>query len=149
MKPKTVIRKEKSAYRENVAGSYTNRNMKKSWDGIRFMSGHTKKPDCRHFPATNMANNIANDIDKIYNHFDEHDFSAEQHKLQTSLSTPGSKIAVSEREDREHFEKLCLSNGAGPDNLASKTLKYSATKLSLIFPYIINLSIKIGQVVQL
>ena len=93
MQLQKAIRMEKSAYREKIKGSFTSKNMKKTWDGILLMSGHAKKPNCRHFTATNIQ--YANDLKNFYNRFDEHDFSAELHNLQTSLSTTDCNIAVS------------------------------------------------------
>ena len=72
----------------------------KTWHGIRIMGGHAKKPNCRHFPATNIQ--YVNDLINVYNRFDEHDFFAQLRKLQTSLSPPVSNTAVSEREVKQH-----------------------------------------------
>ena len=92
------------------------------WDGIRLMSGYSSNSKSCHLPTT--STDYANDLNKFFNRFDEHDFSKELHGLQTLLSDVDCNIVVSESEVRRHFINLNPSKGAGPDNVSSKVLKH-------------------------
>ena len=118
--------------------------MKRVWDGIRLMSGYCNNSKSCHLPTT--STDYANDLNKFFNRFDEHDFSKELHGLQTLLSDVSCNIVVSESEVRRHFINLNPSKGAGPDNVSSKVLKHCAIELSRVFTHIYNLSFKTGQV---
>ena len=144
---KRVIAEEKSVYRDKIEGLLTENNMKRVWDGIRLMSGYSNNSKSCHLPTT--STDYANDLNKFFNRFDEHDFSKELHGLQTLLSDVNCNIVVFESEVRRHFINLNPSKRAGPDNVSSKVLKHCAIELSRVFTHIYNLSFKTGQVPHL
>ena len=65
---KRVIREENAAYRDKIEGHFIDNNMKRVWEGMRLMSGHTNKSNSCQLPATNV--DYANELNYFYNRFD-------------------------------------------------------------------------------
>ena len=85
-----AIRKERINYKRKVESHFKNTNMKKVWEGMKLMSGYVGKNSNSDQNLLNPTMDYVNDLNKLYNRFDCHDFNAEIAIIRSDLSSSTS-----------------------------------------------------------
>ena len=81
------IRHQRKLYKDKIEQNFTQSNMKKVWQGMKFMSGYTSKNNSSQDFLAAPSSGYANELNLFYNRFDCHDFSENITELKTVLCT--------------------------------------------------------------
>ena len=113
---KTIIKKGKHAYKNNIEKYFDSNNMKRVWEGMNLMGGCKKKGNS----SLEGDKKYANDLNEFYARIDHHDFKSEINDRFNFLSgkiwreEEAEKIQLTENEVLCNLKKMKVGKPLAP-----------------------------------
>ena len=134
------IKENKNTYKSKINDQFKNNKSKDMWNNVKQIVGYTQKKS-----SFDISLDYANQLNKFYCRFDNHDFSSELNCLNGSLSDKHINFecpSISYDDVYRVFGSLKGNKACGPDRIKSTTLKMCRESLSYVYTYIFNRSLQ-------
>jgi hypothetical protein len=138
------IKNDKKRYASKVEENFQHNNSRLFWKNIETITGYKQK---KKGLQADDEEQLANNLNVFYTHFDRCDFHTQQAQAMEKLRhLPAQPFVISEEDVRLDFRKVNSRSAAGPDNVSGKTVRACSESLAPVYTRLFQRSFDEGHI---